>query len=115
MYRIFHSHFNIRVFSMFVFLSLISSGGYSLNAWGGTAGTSNQIPMKPVSCQEMLIELQNQLHAANQSYQLLHDENQRLNFRIEEAGNTIEELENTIRRIRNDVNRRGSGGGPVPQ
>jgi len=102
MRRIYHSCF------MPVFLILIGVGGFSMNACGETENTSNRMPMEPVTCQGMIMELQNQLHAAHMTNEALRDENSRLN-------STIESLENTLRRIRNDLDRGEFHGGPVPQ
>jgi len=112
MLRLFHSRF------IFVFLILMNVGGFSMYAWGESAGAPKQkppMPMKPISCQEMIVELQNQLHAANQTIELLRDENNDLRRSINKSGYTIQELKNTIRRIRNDLDRGRFGRGPVPQ
>jgi len=102
MLRLFQSRF------IFVFLILMNVGGFSMYAWGESIGAPKQkppMPMKPVSCQEMIVELQNQLHAANQNIELLRDENRSLHYTIARDESTIQELNYTIQRIRRDIRR----------
>ena len=74
-------------FSLLVFIII---GFHTTHAWGETEDASNQMPMEPDSCVEMIEELQNMLHAAHQTNELLASENR--------------ELQETINRIRRDLN-----------
>jgi len=74
----------------------MSVWGFSMNAWGETGNASNPHTIKPRSCQEEIVLLQNMLHASNQTIESLVSENR--------------ELKETIKKIRDELNRGGHGG-----
>jgi len=70
----------------------------SQNAWGETGDVSEQQAIQPGSCVQEIVELQNILHAANQTIESLMSENR--------------ELRETIERIRREVNTLDTGISP---
>lgn len=69
------------------------------NAWGETGDVSEQQAIQPGSCVQEIVELQNILHAANQTIESLMSENR--------------ELRETIERIRREVNTVDTGISPL--
>ncbi len=82
-------------YSIFLFLLVMSTPGFSVAAMGKTENSETLQSIKPPSCQDEIIVLQNMIHAANQSIESLIDENK--------------DLRDLIERIRNELNRGGYG------
>jgi len=87
--------FYVPFYSIFLFLLVMSPPGFSMAAVGKTENAGVLQSIKPRSCPEEIVALQNMLHAANQSIESLTDENK--------------DLRDLIERIRNELNRGGYG------
>jgi len=84
------------IYSMLVLAGLTV---LSTNGWAKTTEAGEPAPEEPATCQEMIVELQNMLHAANQAIEALQNENR--------------ELRETLKRIRNEIDRGGGGYRPL--
>jgi len=96
-----------RIFHPLFLLPFLPGLGLSMPAWEASADASDQMPVKPHSCREMIVELQNQLHAANQTAQSLMDQNMELRQDMGKIESENRKLRETINRIRNEA---GGGG-----
>ena len=84
---------------LIVFMAVsFSVSGTPQNAWGETGDVSEQQSIQPGSCVQEIVELQNILHAANQTIESLLSENR--------------ELQEILERIRREVDRGGYGDTP---
>jgi hypothetical protein len=80
------------ILTVFIAVSFTASPA-AQNAWGESGDVSELQAIQPGSCQQEIVELQNILHAANQTIESLVGENR--------------ELRETIERIRREVDRGG--------
>lgn len=88
-------------------LLLLGMALFSMTAWAETGNDSDQQAIKPGTCVQEIVKLQEMLHAADQTTQSLMSENKQLRQSIEEIGRENRKLRETINRIRNEA---GGGG-----
>lgn len=86
-----------RAIRVHALLLMLAMAGFPVNAGAEAVKAGERMPVGPATCQETITELQNQLHAANQTIEILHHENR--------------QLRETLNRIRREVN--GGGIGPA--
>ena len=91
-------------------LLLLGLALFSMTAWAETGNDSDQQAIKPGTCVQEIVKLQEMLHAENQTAQSLMSENKELRRSIDKIGSENRELRETINRIRNEVD----GGGYHP-
>jgi len=96
--------------SLWLFLFLLGMAFFSMTAWAETGNDSNQQAIKPGTCVQEIVKLQEMLHTADQTTQSLMSENKRLRQSIEEIGRENRKLRETINKIRREVD----GGGVYP-
>jgi len=93
--------------SLWLFPFLLGMAFFSMTAWAETGNDSNQQAIKPGTCVQEIVKLQEMLHAADQTTQSLMSENKRLRQSIEEIGRENRKLRETIDKIRDEA---GGGG-----
>jgi len=86
---------------------------FSMSAWAETGNDSNQQAIKPGTCVQEIVKLQEMLHAADQTTQSLMSRNKKLMEAIDNMERTIDNVERENRTLRETINkiRDESGGG----